>query len=74
MLCTGATNILIVDHSGDFFGSVIKGAADKPSAATSNLEVGEGLKECKFNKDWNSYWCKSEQLAVFEFESRAADK
>jgi len=45
--CTGPENILIHDHTGDFYGSFIPEAVGKPSAAISNNElIGDALDYC----------------------------
>lgn len=73
--CTGPENMLVMDHTGDFFGSVIEDAQGKPSASISNNEsIGDNLEDCKLVEEWNAYWCKTDKMAVFEFESRASDK
>jgi hypothetical protein len=46
-MCTGPENVLIMDHTGHFFGSVIPDAAGKASAAISNNElIGDNMKSC----------------------------
>ena len=64
--CTGPNNYLISDQDGMFTG-------EESQLLSNNSVVGGGESFCESVPEMNGHWCKTEDLAVLEYESIAPD-
>ena len=66
MLCTGLSNYLIRDATGDLFGFV-------GTAIANNREIGDNSDDCERYPTINGHICRRNDFGVLEYESIAPD-